>query len=130
MVLQPIQGGASWFCDTIMAVPTTVLLRKGGFRTFTSCEGGRGHSFQHATIGLELDDGFPAFKRRLVKFLRSQGMASSSISFRTDFHETYPEGQSMVYLEGLDILSEGKRKRVLEAIKRKEQRLRRQLGMG
>ena len=30
-----------------------VLLWKGGFRTFTSCEGGRGHSFQHETIGLK-----------------------------------------------------------------------------
>ena len=109
---------------------TVTLLNKGGFRTFTSCEGGRGHSFQHATIGIELDDGFPAFKRRLVKFLRSQGMASFSIIFRTDYHETYPDGRSMVYLEGLDILSEGKRKRVLEAIKRKERRLRRQLGVG
>ena len=34
---------------------TVVLLQQGGFRTFTSCEGGRGHAFQHETIGIELE---------------------------------------------------------------------------
>ena len=52
---------------------TVLLLHEGGFQTFTSCEGGRGHSFQRETIGLVLDEKFPAFQRRLVKFLRSQG---------------------------------------------------------
>ena len=32
-----------------------LLLQKAGFKTFTSCEGGRGHSFRHETIGLVLD---------------------------------------------------------------------------
>jgi hypothetical protein len=32
-----------------------LLLRNAEFRTFTSCKGGKGHSFQHETIGLELE---------------------------------------------------------------------------
>ena len=51
-----------------------LLLQKAGFKTFTSCEGGRGHSFRHETIGLELDGDYRSFQKRLVKFLRSQGM--------------------------------------------------------
>ncbi|MFH1923922.1 MAG: hypothetical protein ABIP48_29025 [Planctomycetota bacterium] len=35
--------------------PHMALVWTGGFRTFTSCEGGKGHSFQHDTIGLELE---------------------------------------------------------------------------
>ena len=29
-----------------------LLLRKAGFKTFTSCEGGRGHPFREPTVGL------------------------------------------------------------------------------
>ncbi len=106
---------------------TVVLLWEAGFKTFTSCEGGRGHSFRNETIGLHLDEGFTAFRKRLVKFLRSQGMGVFSISLKTDYHPDYPEGKSMVYLEGLDILSEDKRKRVLESSKRRERKALRQL---
>jgi hypothetical protein len=41
----------------------------------------------------------------------------------------YPKGKSFVYLEGLDILSSDKRRRVIQAVKRKERRLRGGLGM-
>jgi hypothetical protein len=85
------------------------ILWKGGFRTFTSCEGGKGHSFQHETIGMELDGDYAAFQRRLMRFLRSQGMENFTISLVTDYH---PEGKRCVYLSGLDILSERKRKQV------------------
>jgi len=104
-------------CDAV------VLLNRGGFRTFTSCEGGRGHAFQHETIGLELEGSYSRFQKRLVRFLRSHGMENFTISLVTD----YPEGNKCVYLSGLDILSEKKRKQVIRSIKRKERRLRRQL---
>ena len=104
-----------------------VLLWTGGFRTFTSCEGGKGHSFRYGTIGFELDGDYPTFQKRLVEFLRSQGMQNFTISLVTDFHPDYPEGKKCVYLEGLDILSEDKRKQVIESTKRKERRLLREL---
>jgi hypothetical protein len=53
---------------------TVLLLNEGGFQTFTSCEGGRGHAFQHESIGLDLDGPYSAFEKRLVGFLRSNRM--------------------------------------------------------
>ena len=84
---------------------TVVLLWKAGFRTFTSCEGGKGHSFRYGTVGLELDGDYFKFQKRLVEFLRSQGMQNFTISLVTHFHPDYPEGKGSVYLEGLDLLS-------------------------
>jgi hypothetical protein len=104
-----------------------VLLWKAGFRTFTSCEGGRGHSFQHETIGLELEGGYADFHRRLVRFLRSQGMENFTISLVTDYHPDHPEGKRCVYLGGLDILSTTKRRQVLKTSRRREQKAMRQL---
>jgi len=104
-------------CDAV------VLLQEGGFRTFTSCEGGRGHSFQHATIGLELEGSYTSFHKKLVRFLRSHGMENFTISLVTD----YPKGKRCVYLSGLDILSGEKRKQVIESSKRRERKLRREL---
>lgn len=101
-----------------------VLLQQGGFRTFTSCEGGRGHSFQHATIGLELEGSYATFQKRLVRFLRSHGMEIFTISLVTDYHAEHPAGKSCVHLAGLDILSERKRKQVIETSKRRERKLR------
>lgn len=101
-----------------------LLLWKAGFKTFTSCEGGMGHSFWHGTIGLELEGNFRDFQRRVVAFLRSKGIEQFTISLVTD----YPAGKSCVYLEGLDLLSSEKRRKVIEAVKRKERRLRRELG--
>lgn len=100
-----------------------LLLWKVGFKTLTSCEGGRGHSFRHETIGLVLDGDYRSFQKRLVKFLRSQGMENFTISFVTD----YPKGKSYVYLEGLDLLSAEKRRKVVESVKRRERTLRRQM---
>jgi len=100
---------------------TVLLLQKNGFQTFTSCEGGRGHAFQIGTIGLELDEPYSTFQKRLVKFLRSHGIENFTLSLMTD----YPEGGKYVYLSGLDILSDEKRARVIESIKRRERRLRR-----
>ena len=88
-----------------------VLLRSAGFKTFTSCEGGKGHSFRHETIGLELDGDYRSFHKRLVKFLRSQGMRCFQVNLFTDYHPSHPEGKSCVYLEGLDLLSPEKKKR-------------------
>ena len=48
------------------------------------------------------------------------GIESFTISLVTD----YPKGKSFVYLEGLDILSADKKKKVIEAVRRKEGRLR------
>jgi hypothetical protein len=101
-----------------------LLLQKAGFKTFTSCEGGKGHSFRHETIGLELDGDYRSFQKRLVRFLRSQGMETFTVSLVTD----YPAGKSMVYLEGLDLLSADKKKTVIESVKRRERKLRRQIG--
>jgi hypothetical protein len=97
-----------------------LLLWKAGVKTFTSCEGGWGHSFRHETIGMELDGDYPAYQKKTVRFLRSQGMENFTISLVTD----YPKGKSFVYLEGLDLLSSDKRRRVIQAVRRKERRLR------
>lgn len=111
----------SGICDAVL------LLRQGGFQTFTSCEGGRGHSFQHETIGMKLEGAYPKFHRRLVRFLRSHGMENFTISLVTDYRPGGDEGKTSVYLNGTDILSEDKKRRVIEAGKRRDRRLRRQL---
>lgn len=99
---------------------SVLLLRKAGFKTFTSCEGGKGHSFRHGTVGLELDGDYRSFQKKLIRFLRSQGMENFTISLVTD----YPAGKSHVYLEGLDLLSSDKKRKVIQSVKRKERRLR------
>jgi hypothetical protein len=104
---------------------TVLLLRKAGYTTFTSCEGGRGHSFRHATIGLEFDSDYRTFQKKLVRFLQSRGMENFTVSLVTD----YPADKSYVYLEGLDLLSAEKRRKVIAAVKRKEQRLWRKSGI-
>ena len=106
---------------------TVVLLNREGFKTFTSCEGGRGHAFQHETIGQEPEGSYPTFQERLVRFLRSHGMENFTISLVTDYHPDHPKEKSCVYLSGLDILSEKKRKQVLDSMKRKDRKLRREL---
>jgi hypothetical protein len=111
---------------------TVLLLRKAGFKTFTSCEGGKGHPFRHETIGLVLNSDYRSFHKRLVKILRSQGMQCFQINLVTDYHPDHPKGRSYVYLEGLDLLSDEMRNRVVEGVRRKEQKLRlamRELGI-
>ena len=84
---------------------TILLLRNAGFKTFTSCQGGRGHAFQHETIGLTLEGRYADFEKRLVRFLHAQGMRNFSLSLTTDFTSDCPEGKRFVYLSGLDVLS-------------------------
>jgi hypothetical protein len=96
-----------------------LLLRDAGFKTFTSCQGGRGHSFRYETIGLELEGRYADFEKRLVRFLRARGMQNFTISLTTDYNPDCPEGRKCVYLAGLDILSMGEQRRVIEACKRK-----------
>lgn len=100
-----------------------LLLWKGGYKTFTSCEGGRGHSFRHETIGLELDGDYRSFEKRLVRFLQANSIEQVTISLVTD----YPDGKQCVYLSGLDLLSAKKRKSVIETSKRRDRRLLRQM---
>ena len=83
-----------------------MLVRKGDFRTFTSCEDGKGHSFRNETVGLELEGSYRTFQRKVVTFLQSHGINNFTISLVTD----YPEDKSVVYLEGLDLLSAEKKR--------------------
>ena len=106
---------------------TVMLLRDAGFKTFTSCQGGRGHSFQHETIGLELEGRYEDFEQRVVNVLRAHGMMNFSVSLTTDFTPDCPEGKRFVYLSGLDILSLDGQRRVIEAGKRKARQAVRQL---
>ena len=98
---------------------TVLLLRGAGFKTFTSCQGGRGHSFREEVIGLELEGRYADYEKRLVRFLLAQGMKEFSLSLTTDYTSDCPEGKRFVYLSGLDILSLNEQRRVIEACKRK-----------
>ncbi len=96
-----------------------VLLNQGGFRTFTSCHGGRGHAFRQETIGLEIEGSYSTFQKRLVRFLRSHGMENFTINLVTHF----PSGNRHIYLSGVDLLSGEKKEKVMATIRRKERRL-------
>jgi hypothetical protein len=106
---------------------TVLLLRKAGFETFMSCEGGKGHSFRHETIGLRLRGDYFKFRDRLAKFLRSQGMQWFQVCLMTDYHPSFPGGRNYVYLEGIDLLSKEKKRRVLESSARRERKATQQL---
>ena len=54
-------------------------------------------------------------------------MQCFQINLVTDYHPDRPKGKSYVYLEGLDLLSEEKRNRVVEGVRRKERKLRREM---
>jgi hypothetical protein len=102
-------------------------LHKAGFKTFTSCEGGRGHAFRHPTIGVELDGEFIALRDRLAEVLQLHGCQSFEISLMCCYHPSEASPTSIVYVEGIDLLSDVKRRRVLDSIRRKERRLQREL---
>jgi hypothetical protein len=111
---------------------SVLLLRKAGFKTFTSCEGGKGHAFQRGTIGLELEGTFPSFQKKLLAFLRSHGMECFQISLHTSYHPNFPKGRICVYVEGSDLLPPEKKRTVMATMKRRERRLRqlmRELGI-
>jgi hypothetical protein len=109
---------------------TVMLLREAGFKTFTSCQGGRGHSFQHETIGMEVEGRYADFERRLVRFLHAQGMQNFTVSLTTDYTPECSKGKRFVYLSGLDILSLDEQRRVIGACKRKARLAVRQLRDG
>ena len=106
---------------------TVMLLRDAGFKTFTSCQGGRGHAFQYETIGMEMEGRYADFEKRLVRFLHAKGMKDFTISLTTDYTSDCPMGKRYVYLSGLDILSLDEQRRVIETCKRKARQAVRQL---
>ena len=79
---------------------TEILLCKGGFKTFTSCEGGGGHNFQHETIGLELKGNYHTFQRKLVRFLREHGIENFTVSLVTGYHPDHPGARGLHIWEG------------------------------
>ena len=59
--------------------------------------------------------------------LAAKGMQNFTVSLVTNYTADHAKGKSCVYVEGLDLLSADKRRRVIETITRNERRLRRQL---
>lgn len=101
---------------------TVLLLRKAGYKTFTSCEGGRGHAFHEPTIGLKAKGDYFPFRNRLVKFLHSQGRCCFEVVLVSSYHHKTPQGKHHIYLQGFDIVSPAKRKRLLQSSRQKERR--------
>jgi hypothetical protein len=102
---------------------TVLLLRKAGYKTFTSCEGGRGHAFREPTIGLKVQGDYFQFRDRLVKFLHSHGRRFFEVMLVSSYHPKHPKGKHYVYLQGHDVASVEKRKKMNRTIKQKERRL-------
>lgn len=102
-----------------------LMLWKAGFKTFTCCEGGRGHAFQHPTIGLRFTGDYFRFRDRLAKFLVSHGCEVFEISLMSCYHPSHRKPKNLVYLESLDLLSPERRKRRLAAIRRRDKGLQR-----
>ncbi len=110
-----------------------LLLRKAGYKTFTSCEGGRGHPFREPTVGLKLEGDYFEYRDRLVQFLSSQGRWFFEITLVSSYHQKYPQGKHCVYLVGSDIASPEKRKKIDRSVKQRRRRLTQRLereGMG
>jgi hypothetical protein len=104
-----------------------LVLRNAGYKTFTSCEGGRGHPFPVPTVGLRFEGDYFRFRDRLVEFLQSEGKWFFEIMLISSYHPKHPEGKHWVYLQGYDIASAEVRKKMNRTIKQKERRLIRQL---
>ena len=104
-----------------------LLLRKAGYKTFTSCEGGRGRPFPEPTVGLEMECDYFTFRDRLVRFLQSHGRRFFEVTLMSSYHQDYPERKHYVYLQGFDIASPEKRRTMLRAIQAKERGLVRRL---
>lgn len=101
---------------------TVLLLRKAGYKTFTSCEGGKGHAFQEPTIGLRVKGDYFTFRDRLVKFLHSEGRRFFEIILVSSYHQKHPKGKHYVYLQGFDIASAEIRKKLRRSSRQKERR--------
>ena len=100
-----------------------LLLRKAGYKTFTSCEGGRGHAFPEPTIGLKVQGDYFRFRNQLVKCLHSQGRWFFEVTLVSSYHQTYPHGKHYVYLQGFDMASPDKRKKICRSITQNDRRL-------
>ncbi len=100
-----------------------LLLRKAGYKTFTSCEGGRGHPFREPTVGLKVEGDYFRFRDQLVRFLHSQNCWFFEVTLVSSYHQRRPEGKHYVYLQGFDIASPEKRKKIDQSIRRRERRL-------
>jgi hypothetical protein len=96
-----------------------LLLRKAGYKTFTSCEGGRGHAFREPTVGLKFKGDYFAFRDRLVEFLHSQVRRL----FEVVLVSSYPKRKHYVYLQGIDIASAETRKKMERTMKQSRRRL-------
>jgi len=96
-----------------------LLLREAGYKTFTSCEGGRGHPFPEPTVGVTFKGDYFAFRDQLVEFLHTQGRRF----FEVVLVSSYPKGNHYVYLQGFDIASPERRKKMDRSMKQKGRRL-------
>jgi hypothetical protein len=106
---------------------TVLLLRKAGYKTFTSCEGGRGHAFREPTIGLKVQGDYFRFRDRLVKFLHSHGCQFFEVCLVCGYHPKHPQGKHYVYLQGFDIASPSKQRQMEQSMKRRDYRIFRKL---
>jgi hypothetical protein len=50
--------------------PIVKLLNEAGFETFTSCQGGEGHSFFRPTVGIFVHGDYFEFREKFVEFLK------------------------------------------------------------
>ena len=100
-----------------------LLLRKAGYKTFTSCEGGRGHAFREPTVGLKFKGDYFALRDQLVTFLHSQGRRLFEVVLVSSYLQGYPKGKHYVYLQGFDIASAETRKKMARTMRRRDRRL-------
>jgi len=49
--------------------PIVKLLNEAGYETFTSCQGGEGHSFFRPTVGIFVHGNYFEFREKFVEFL-------------------------------------------------------------
>jgi hypothetical protein len=107
--------------------PSVLAFWKAGFKTFTCCEGGHGHSFRHPTIGVELVGGYFSFRKRLATFLHSLGCEVFDIIIMTSYDSMRPAGGHYVYVESWSLLTPEKYKRANDALRRRDARLHKKL---
>jgi len=72
-----------------------LLLRRAGYKTFTSCEGGRGHPFHEPTVGLRFKGDYFRFRDHLVEFLYEQGRCFFEVTLVSSYHRKTPERQTL-----------------------------------
>ena len=62
--------------------PIVELLNSNGYETFTSCQGGEGHSFNKPTVGVLFKGDYFEFKKKFVEFLKPN-FSHFSLNLRT-----------------------------------------------